>query len=133
MTTAINTKPQLCGVTIYSSRPEVLSSFYAHVFDTELKGGVDHLSGEAMFRTQFNGVEFEVIGTNSMSGGSSVQPSVQVADVARVVERALDANGSVHLAAADHDWGSFAIILDPDGNRIGLYTPAQHATTKAGT
>lgn len=119
------TKPALVGVTIYSSRPGDLASFYARVLGTSLDGGVDHLSGEPMFRTQLHGLEFEVIGSASAPAGTgSVQPSVQVADVPAALQRALDADGSVHLGAATHEWGSYAIVVDPDGNRLGLYAPA---------
>jgi predicted enzyme related to lactoylglutathione lyase len=126
VTTTLDIRPALVGVTIYSPRPDVLASFYAKVLATSLDGGVDHLSGEAMFRTQLDGLEFEVIGTSSAVGTGSIQPSVQVADgdVAAAVQRALEADGSVHLGAATHDWGTFAIVTDPDGNRLGLYSPA---------
>lgn len=124
MTSAVDTRPALVGITIYSPRPDVLAQFYAKVLVTSLDGGVDHLSGEAMFRTRLDGLEFEVIGSSSGVGTGSIQPSVQVEDVAAAVERALEADGSVHLGAATHDWGTFAIVVDPDGNRLGLYTPA---------
>ncbi len=123
MTPAVDTRPALVGVTIYSPRPDVLASFYAKVLAMSLDGGVDHLSGEAMFRTQLDGLEFEVIGSNTAVGTGAVQPSVQVDDVASAVQRALDADGAVHLGAADHDWGTYAIVVDPDGNRLGLYAP----------
>jgi len=124
LTSAVDTRPAVCGVTIYSSRPDVLASFYARVLSTPLDGGVDHLSGEAMFRTQLEGLEFEVIGTSATVGTGAVQPSVQVDDVSAAVQRALEADGSVNLGIADHDWGTFAIVLDPDGNRLGLFAPA---------
>jgi predicted enzyme related to lactoylglutathione lyase len=129
MTTGLDTRPAICGVTIYSPRPDLLASFYAKVLATPLDGGVDHLSGEAMFRTQVHGVEFEVIGTSTAVGSGAVQPSVQVADgdVRAAVQRALEADGSVHLGAATHDWGTFAIVVDPDGNRLGLYAPSEEA------
>ena len=127
MTPALDTRPAICGVTIYSPRPDQLASFYAKVLALPLDGGVDHLSGEAMFRAQVEGVEFEIIGTSSALGAGSVQPSVQVADVPAAVQRALDADGSVHLGAASHDWGTFAIVVDPDGNRLGLYAPSEEA------
>ncbi len=120
----IEARPALVGVTIYSSRPGDLASFYARVLGTSLDGGVDHLSGEAMFRTQLDGLEFEVIGSSTpLEGGASVQPSVQVDDVQLAVQQALEADGSVHLAIAEHDWGTYAIVTDPDGNRLGLYAP----------
>jgi predicted enzyme related to lactoylglutathione lyase len=130
VTTAVDTRPHLVGVTIYSSRPGDLASFYARVLGTPLDGGIDHLSGESMFRTQLEGLEFEVIGSSSASGGSSVQPSVQVADVQAAVQRALDADGSVHLGVAEHAWGTYAIVMDPDGNRLGLFAPAYSSDTE---
>lgn len=130
MTTAANTdlrRPTLVGVTIYSSRPSELASFYARVLGTSLEGGLDHLSGEAMFRTRLDGLEFEIVGSPSAPPPGAVQPSVQVDDVTAAVQRALEADGSVHLGAATHDWGTYAIVADPDGNRLGLYRPAGHA------
>jgi predicted enzyme related to lactoylglutathione lyase len=130
VTPAVDTRPALVGVTIYSSRPGDLASFYAKVLGTSLDGGVDHLSGEPMFRTQLAGLEFEVIGSGAAEHGSgTVQPSVQVSDVAAAVQRALDADGSVHLGASTHDWGSYAIVVDPDGNRLGLYSPIDAPST----
>ena len=122
------TKPALVGVTIYSSRPGDLASFYARVLGVQLDGGVDHLSGESMFRTQLEGMEFEIIGTTAVTSGSAVQPSVQVDDVEAAAQRSLDADGSIHLAAASHDWGTFAVVADPDGNRLGLYAPSTTET-----
>lgn len=124
----IRTSPTLVGVTIFSSRPGDLASFYARVLGVSLDGGVDHLSGESMFRTQLDGLEFEVIGTTEVTTGSAIQPSVQVSDVESTVQRALDADGSVQLATATHDWGTFAVIADPDGNRLGLYAPSSSDT-----
>ncbi|MCW2925217.1 MAG: Glyoxalase-like domain [Thermoleophilia bacterium] len=120
-------------MTVLSSRPSELASFYARVLGTPLDGGVDHLTGEAMFRTQLDGLEFEVIGSSSLSGGSSVQPSVQVPDVAAAVQRALEADGSVQLGAATHDWGTYAIVLDPDGNRLGLFSAPTPTSMTEGT
>ncbi len=127
MTSAVDTRPSLVGVTIYSSRPGDLASFYAKVLGTSLDGGVDHLSGESMFRTRLDELEFEIVGSSTATGAGSVQPSVQVADVAAAVQRALDADGSVHLGAADHEWGTYAIVVDPDGNRLGLYAPVYNS------
>jgi predicted enzyme related to lactoylglutathione lyase len=124
VTNTLDTRPAVVGITIYSSQPSVLASFYAKVLGTSLDGGLDHLSGEAMFRTRLDGLEFEIVGTTGATGGGSVQPSAQVPDVPAAVRRALDADGSVHLGAATHDWGTYAIVLDPDGNRLGLYAPA---------
>jgi predicted enzyme related to lactoylglutathione lyase len=132
VTTTVDTRPAIVGVTLYSARPDVLASFYAKVIGTSLDGGVDHLSGEAMFRTQLEGLEFEIIGSSAVLGAGSIQPSVQVPDVASAVQRALDGDGSVHLGVADHDWGTFAIVVDPDGNRLGLYAPSSpsHSDTE---
>lgn len=132
MTPVVDTRPALVGVTIYSSRPGDLASFYARVLGVQLDGGVDHLSGEAMFRTQLDGLEFEVIGTTSVMAGSAIQPSVQVEDVEAAMQRALDADGSIHLAAATHGWGTFAVVADPDGNRLGLYAPATTSSDTEG-
>jgi predicted enzyme related to lactoylglutathione lyase len=123
VTNTLDTRPAVVGITIYSSQPSVLASFYAKVLGTSLDGGLDHLSGEAMFRTRLDGLEFEIVGSSAATGGGSVQPSAQVDDVADAVRRALEADGSVHLGAASHDWGTYAIVADPDGNRLGLFTP----------
>lgn len=124
MTNAVDTRPSIVGVTVYTSRPGDLASFYAKVLATPLDGGVDHLSGESMFRVRLDDLEFEIVGSSDAgSGGGSVQPSVRVTDVPAAVQRALEADGSVHLAAADHDWGTYAIVADPDGNRLGLFAP----------
>ncbi len=127
MTAAADIRTALVGVTIYSSRPGDLASFYARVLETQLEGGVDHLTGESLFRAQVGGIEFEIIGSNDVTEGSAVQPSVQVANVEAAVQRALEADGSVQLAADTHDWGTYAIVVDPDGNRLGLYTPSEEA------
>ena len=132
MTTGVDTRPSIVGVTVYTSRPGDLASFYAKVLGLPLDGGVDHLSGESMFRTRLSDLEFEIVGSTGAAagGGASVQPSVQVGDVAAAVQRALEADGSVHLGASEHDWGTYAIVADPDGNRLGLYTPV-HTTSSS--
>lgn len=132
MTAAIDTRPALVGVTIYTSRPGDLASFYARVLGTTFEGGVDHLSGESMFRTQLEGLEFEIVGSSdaaSTGAIGSVQPSVHVADVAAAMQRALEADGSVQLGVDTHDWGTYAIVADPDGNRLGLYAPKSGTTS----
>jgi predicted enzyme related to lactoylglutathione lyase len=124
VTNASDTRPAIVGVTVYTTRPGDLASFYAKVLGTPLDGGVDHLSGESMVRARLDDLEFEIVGSASAaSGGASVQPSIQVADVAAAVQRVLDADGSVHMVPAEHDWGTYAIVADPDGNRLGLYAP----------
>ena len=132
MTNAVDTRPSIVGVTIYTSRPGDLASFYAKVLGLPLHGGVDHLSGESMFRARIDELEFEIVGSAGAvsGGGASVQPSVQVGDVPAAVQRALEADGSVHLGVAEHDWGTYAIVADPDGNRLGLYAPVYNSDTE---
>jgi predicted enzyme related to lactoylglutathione lyase len=132
VTPAVDTRPALVGVTIYSSRPGDLASFYARVLGTTFEGGVDHLSGESMFRTQLQGLEFEIVGSAAAASTGeigSVQPSVHVSDVMAAVQRALEADGSVQLGTGTHDWGTYAIVADPDGNRLGLYAPRSGTTS----
>jgi len=49
--------------------------------------------------------------------------SFRVPGVPSAVARALVAGGRVLQPAETFAWGTFAVVLDPDGNRIGLFEP----------
>ena len=67
-------------------------------------------------------------GTNA-DGVSRSETSFQVAGVAGAAARAMVNGGRIVQKATQYDWGTFAVVLDPDGNRIGLFEPQTVSTT----
>jgi predicted enzyme related to lactoylglutathione lyase len=57
------------------------------------------------------------------SGTSRAELSFQVDDVAAASARAVISGGRVLQRAETFSWGTFAVVLDPELNRIGLFTP----------
>lgn len=66
------------------------------------------------------------------SGVSRSELSFRVHGVAPTVARALVAGGRVVQRAETFSWGTFAVVLDPDSNRLGLFEPpAPNSTTES--
>jgi predicted enzyme related to lactoylglutathione lyase len=53
-----------------------------------------------------------------------------VSGVAGAAARAMVNGGKIMLKAEQLDWGTFAVVLDPDGNRIGLFEPPTTSDTE---
>ncbi|MBC7461379.1 MAG: hypothetical protein H7287_08450 [Thermoleophilia bacterium] len=64
----------------------------------------------------------DAAGTNA-DGVSRSELSFQVAGVAGAAARAMVNGGRIVQKAQTYDWGTFAVVLDPDGNRTGLFEP----------
>ena len=54
---------------------------------------------------------------------STIELSFEVPDAAASVEYALALGATDHQPIATYSWGDFGVVLDPDGNRLGLYSP----------
>jgi predicted enzyme related to lactoylglutathione lyase len=128
------------GLALFSRRPAELARFYEQVLRTAFTHRV-HADGREHWIVALGGVQLEVkaletaageptsdsFGSIDASGTSRSELSFRVADVPAAAARALVAGGRVLQKAEDFDWGTFAVVLDPDGNRLGLFQPPVHA------
>ena len=102
----------------------VLKTFYSRVFGWKFRGG----SGGFAY------VDFLLHDLPLLGGIGQADPSVPgfepghsfyllVEDLQAAVERALAGGGRCHVDPTDVDGYRFAMILDPEGNAIGLVEP----------
>ena len=54
---------------------------------------------------------------------SNVELSFTVDDAGAVQARALQLGFRMHMPVEQQPWGNFGTVLDPEGNRLGLFTP----------
>jgi uncharacterized protein len=129
---------------LVSSNPEKARDFYASVvgWTPKVVAAEDNsrppAPGEADY-TLFTSKGEEVAGLSKFDGKQPNDPKpgwvtyIQVGDVDRAVEEALKKGGKVLKAANDADGiGRIAVIEDPDGNPVGLYTPVPQESQVAG-
>lgn len=105
---------------IGTSDPAEAERFYGDVFGWTFTG--DDIPGYRLVATP---------GNPAPSGGLATDPTahavffVNVPDTAEACRKAEAAGGKVLVPPRDGGGGlTFAHVLDPSGNRIGLYTPA---------
>jgi predicted enzyme related to lactoylglutathione lyase len=127
----------VAGLALFSSKPAELARFYEQVLRTAFTHRV-HGDGREHWIVALGGVQLEVKALQTAAGDPTADAhdsasstgmgrselSFQVAGVAAAVARALVAGGRVLQKAETFDWGKWAVVLDPDGNRLGLYEPA---------
>lgn len=135
----------IVGVAFFSAHPARLTSFYELLlglaFDHRRHG-----DGREHWVTTVDGIHLEVKATHRtdgtptpdavVAGGShsSVEVSVRVDDAYAAVLHALELGARPHMPVVERSWGSVGVVLDPDGNRLGLYAPPtrddeRHATS----
>ena len=126
----------VAGVALFSAKPAELARFYEQVLRTALTHRV-HDDGREHWIVAMGGVQLEIKaletaagtatadahGSDAASGISRSELSFRVAGVASAVARALIAGGRVLQKADTYSWGTWAVVLDPDGNRLGLFEP----------
>ncbi|MCW2949120.1 MAG: Glyoxalase-like domain [Thermoleophilia bacterium] len=125
----------VAGVAFFSVHPERLVKFYELLLRVTFKLR-EHEDGRHHWVASLGGVQFEIkalrtvagspttdaAGTNA-DGVSRGETSFQVAGVAGAAARAMVNGGRIVSKAEAFDWGTFAVVLDPDGNRVGLFEP----------
>lgn len=123
------------GVALFSNDPARLVGFFEKVLRVTFAKRA-HDDGRVHYIASLAGVQLEVkalrtadgsptpdaAGTN-VDGVSRSEVSFQVAGVAGAAARAMVNGGRIIQKAETFSWGTFAVVLDPDGNRIGLFEP----------
>ncbi|WBB67132.1 VOC family protein [Micromonospora sp. WMMD812] len=108
---------------IGTERPDEAQRFYGDLFGWTFS---EEGAGEA-YRTTEGGAGAGIGGAIRGTGGTGPNYAifyVQVADVAETCRRAEAAGGKVLVPAKTNDNGlSFAHLLDPAGNHVGVFTP----------
>lgn len=126
----------VAGVALFSMDAAKLAAFHAKVLQVAFEHRV-HDDGREHHIADLGGVKFEVkslvtAGGERTSDAGATQGttevsrselSFRVADVAGASARALVSGARIVQKATTYDWGTFAVIQDPDGNRIGLWSP----------
>ncbi|PWU53832.1 glyoxalase [Micromonospora sp. S4605] len=115
------------GVTwfeIGTERPDEAERFYGDLFGWSF---TEEGAGGATYRTTGAGGSEGIGGAIRGTGGTGPNYAifyVQVADVAEICRRAEAAGGKVLVPRKQNDNGlSFAHLLDPAGNHVGVFTP----------
>jgi predicted enzyme related to lactoylglutathione lyase len=126
--------PLVAGVALFSRRPTELARFYEQVLRTSFTHRV-HEDGREHWIVALGRVQLEIkaletagniptsdaFGSAEASGTSRSELSFRVADVAMAVHHAVADGGSLLQPVETFSWGTFAVVLDPDGNRLGLF------------
>lgn len=109
---------------IGTERPDEAQRFYGDLFGWSF---TEEGSAEASYRTTEGGAGAGIGGAVRGTGGASPNYAifyVQVADVAETCRRAEAAGGKVLVPRRENDNGlTFAHLLDPAGNHLGVFTP----------
>lgn len=131
----------VAGLALFSRRPAELARFYEQVLRTAFTHRA-HDDGREHWITSLGGVQLEIkalesaqgeptadaFSSGEASGMSRSELSFQVAGVSAAASRAIVAGGRMLQKAQAYDWGTFAVVLDPDGNRLGLFEPPAAAS-----
>lgn len=132
----------VAGVALFTEEPEALVGFYSKVLRIVLTER-EHEDGRRHWITSASGVQIEikalrtkggdlpsdVTGHEIVGGVSRAELSFRVSGVSGAVARAMVSGGQVVHKAETFDWGTFAVVLDPDGNRVGLFEPPATETS----
>lgn len=134
---AAQTEPaiSLAGIALFSHGADSLARFYTHVLGVPLEHRM-HDDQREHFVGRIGDVHFEIKALVKQDGDptpdgvtaealSAAELSVQVSDVDAAVARALENGASLVAEACDFSWGRYAVVRDPDGNRLGLYAPQE--------
>lgn len=132
--TGTGSQSVVAGVALFSDAPAELAAFYETVLRTRFTHRV-HEDGREHWIVALDGVQLEIksvvaadgqptadaFSSDESVGMSRSELSFRVAGVSSAVARATLAGGRVLQKAETHGWGTFAVVLDPDSNRLGLF------------
>ena len=107
---------------IGSSDPAAAQRFYGSLFDWSLG------DPSPVGYTMVDGDKGGLWDTTSMGGGSWAIFYVQVEDVKAAVANAESLGGSVAIPFVDNGAIEFAHLIDPLGNRFGVWRPKEQPT-----
>src|SRR3954464_3199760 len=102
---------------IGSAQPEQARGVYGSLFDWSFGE-----TSPAAYQT-VNGDQGGLWDTSGMGAGSWAIFYVQVDDVKAAIERAEELGGSVAVPFVDNGDIEFAHLVDPQGNRFGVWRP----------
>jgi predicted enzyme related to lactoylglutathione lyase len=136
---AVDRDSMLVGAAVFSNDPARLSAFYSKVLQLAFEHRVHDDGREHHIAEVGGGVRFEIkalttaAGERTSDAGSAEATGAQsrseisfrVNDVAKASASALVSGARILQKAEVHAWGTFAVIVDPDGNRLGLWSPPQ--------
>jgi predicted enzyme related to lactoylglutathione lyase len=126
----------VAGLALFAHGPAELARFYEQVLRIAFEHRV-HPDGREHWIAGMSGIQFEIkaLVTGSgmstadafesagSSGMSRSELSFRVDSVSAAAARALLAGGTLLQRAETHTWGTFAVVADPEGNRLGLFQP----------
>jgi predicted enzyme related to lactoylglutathione lyase len=129
-------------VALFSGTPAELAAFYGMLLGLRFERRV-HEDGRDHRICRLGGVHVEIKAARTASGEptpdaaggargevSSIELSFEVENAARSREYALTLGASELQDVSEHSWGTWAVVLDPDGNRMGLWSrPNETLTT----
>jgi predicted enzyme related to lactoylglutathione lyase len=131
----------VAGTAIFSEQPGKLAAFYGMLlglrFERRLhEDGRDHritdLAGvhvEIKATRQHDGSPTPDWGTDDKPGVNATELSFEVDDAAAAYEYALKLGAEELQPVAELEWGTWGVLRDPDGNRLGLWSRAGATTT----
>jgi lactoylglutathione lyase len=82
-----------------------------------------HGTGPEHYAATLSCAVFELYPCGSKAPTSGIRLGFRVASVSQVVARAELIGAKVHTPPTTDAWGKFAVIVDPDGNRVELRQP----------
>ncbi len=109
-------------IEIISSGHERAQRFYSELFDWKVDAD-PAMAGYALVDTQSEPVPvIGGIGPSMDATDAGVKFYVRVDDLTATLDRAVELGGTrvVEPAELPDDYGSYAILADPDGNAVGL-------------
>jgi len=126
----------VAGIALFSDAPAELAAFYEKVLRTGLTHRV-HEDGREHWIVDMDGIHLEIkalmtaggeptsdaFASDESVGMSRAEMSFRVVGLSGAVARATLAGARVLQKPETHRWGSFAVLLDPDSNRLGLFEP----------
>lgn len=123
----------IVGAAIFTPNIHRIGAFYERLFGITLDRR-NHDDGRIHWICEIGAVHFEIKSTvtadgtptpDAVEGGgshSNIELSLRVENAAEMAAIAQNLGATVHQTVETYPWGDFGVVLDPDGNRIGLYS-----------
>jgi predicted enzyme related to lactoylglutathione lyase len=125
----------IAGVALFSNAPAGLAAFYGMLLGVRFERRL-HDDGREHRIANVGGLQLEVKAALTPDGEptpdavvgaalgvpSSIEISVEVDDAVASFDYALRLGATAHMPVETHPWGAFGVVLDPDGNRLGLWS-----------
>jgi len=138
----------LVGAGIFSANAPALAAFYGMLLGVRFEHRV-HTNGCDHRIAKIASLHFEIKATHTAGGArtldapaevaggvdatSSIELSFSVPDARASYDYALTLSASPFISVEDYAWGAFGTVLDPDGNRVGLYSIAARTDSNTET